>query len=109
MTLSPLYTVSEVIDGIVCIWWLRLQALVEGIDSRNPFAVGLLADLRFVIMFIRYLPVGCKAALCRELEGTTEAYEAAKAFFHVLIEADNIRAKYWTRRMHEIDSRLEIS
>mmetsp|Transcript_23240 Transcript_23240/g.33286 ORF Transcript_23240/g.33286 Transcript_23240/m.33286 type:complete len:308 (-) Transcript_23240:83-1006(-) len=66
----------------------KLQEWVEGVDSDNPLAVSLLADMR-------------------EMECTESSLDAAEVLFNRLCEIDKIRKKCWIRRIMEVRLKKE--
>ena len=61
--------------------WLRAFVSSEGERSKNYFALGLLADIR-------------------ESSGTEDGVGEAISLFERLVDADPMRSKSWTRRIH---------
>lgn len=86
---------SAIIIGI------RLQEWVEGVDSENPLAVSLLADMWWVdlsglINLWQYF------LFFSVMECTVASSEAAEILFNRLCDIDKVRKKCWIRRIVEI-------
>lgn len=83
----------------------RLRAFVssEGERSKNYFALGLLADIRYACLlfgkFGDYLLHSCSFHE-RESSGTEDGVGEAISLFERLVGADPMRSKSWTRRIH---------